>query len=38
MQSPDFNLIKGIWNIIKQRLRQRVFYSDKEVKIALQEE
>ena len=37
-QSPDLNPIEGIWNIIKQRLRRRVFYTDEEVKTALQEE
>ena len=37
-QSPDLNLIEAIWNIIKQRLRRRVFYSDEEMKKALQEE
>jgi hypothetical protein len=37
-QSPDLNPIEGIWNIIKQRLRRRVFYTDEEVKQALQEE
>ena len=37
-QSPDLNPIEAIWNIIKQRLRHRVFYSDEEVKEALQEE
>ena len=37
-QSPDLNLIKAIWNIIKQRLRHRIFYSNEEVKEALQEE
>jgi hypothetical protein len=37
-QSPDLNLIEAIWNIIKQRLRRRIFYSDEEVKEALQEE
>jgi hypothetical protein len=37
-QSPDLNPIESIWNIIKQRLRRRVFYSDEEVKAALQEE
>ena len=36
-QSPDLNPIKGIQNIIKQRLRRRVFYTDEEVKVALQE-
>lgn len=37
-QSPDLNPIEGIWNIIKQRIRQRHFYTDEEVKQALQEE
>jgi hypothetical protein len=37
-QSPDLNLIEAIWNIIKQRLRRRIFYSDEELKQALQEE
>jgi hypothetical protein len=37
-QSPDLNPIEGIWNIIKQRLRCRVFYTDEELKVALQEE
>jgi hypothetical protein len=37
-KSPDLNPIEGIWNIIKQRLRRRIFYSDEEVKAALQEE
>ena len=37
-QSPDLNLIEAIWNIIKQRLRRRIFYSDEEIKEALQEE
>ncbi len=37
-QSPDLNPIEVIWNIIKQRLRRRIFYSDEEVKEALQEE
>jgi hypothetical protein len=37
-QSPDLNPIEGIWNIIKQRLRRRVFYTDEEVKQALQKE
>jgi hypothetical protein len=37
-QSPDLNPIEGIWNIIKQRLRRRIFYSDEEVKEAIQEE
>jgi hypothetical protein len=37
-QSPDLNPIEAIWNIIKQRLRRRIFYSDEEIKEALQEE
>jgi hypothetical protein len=37
-QSLNLNLIKAIWNIIKQRLRRRIFYLDKEIKEALQEE
>ena len=37
-QSPDLNPIEAIWNIIKQRLRRRIFYSEEEVKQALQEE
>jgi hypothetical protein len=37
-RGPDLNPIEGIWNIIKQRLRRRVFYTDAEVKEALQEE
>jgi transposase len=35
---PDLNPIEGIWNIIKQRLRRRIFHSEEEVKAALQEE
>jgi hypothetical protein len=37
-QSPDLNPIEAIWNIIKQRLRRRTFFSEEEVKEALQEE
>ena len=37
-QSPDLNPMEGIWNILKQRLRRRVFHSKEEVKEALQEE
>ena len=37
-QSPDLNPIEAIWNIIKQRLRRRIFYSEEEIKEALQEE
>ncbi len=38
VQSPDLNPMEGIWNIIKQRLHQRIFYSNREVKEAIQEE
>jgi transposase len=37
-QSPDLNPIEAIWNIIKQRLQHRIFYSEEEIKQALQEE
>ncbi len=37
-QSPDCNPIEGIWAILKQRLRRRVFDSEEEMKEALQEE
>ena len=37
-QSPDLNPIEGIWSIIKQRLRYRIFDSDDEMKAALQDE
>jgi transposase len=37
-QSPDINPIEGIWAIIKQRLRRRVFDLEEEIKEALQEE
>jgi hypothetical protein len=37
-QSPDLNPIEAIWNIIKQRLRRRVFGSEEEIKEAIQEE
>ena len=37
-QSPDLNPIEGIWAIIKQRIRRRVFDSEEEMKEALQEE
>ena len=36
-QSPDLNPIKAIWNIIKQRLRRKVFDSENDIKVALQE-
>ena len=34
-QSPNLNPIEAIWNIIKQRLRRRVFYSDEEMEVGL---
>jgi hypothetical protein len=37
-QSLDLNPIKGIWAIIKQCLRHKIFDSEKEMKKALQEE
>jgi hypothetical protein len=37
-QSPDLNPIEAIWNIIKQRLRCRIFDSEDDIKAALQEE
>ena len=37
-QSPDLNPIEGIWNIIKPRLRRRIFDSEADMKAALQEE
>jgi hypothetical protein len=37
-QSLNLNPIEGIWNIIKQRLRRRIFHSSKELKDAIQEE
>ncbi|XTI86774.1 hypothetical protein V2W45_1467453 [Cenococcum geophilum] len=33
--SPNLNPIKGIWAIIKQRLRQRIFNLEEEIKEAL---
>ena len=36
-QSPDCNPIEGIWAILKQRIRRRVFDSEEEMKEALQE-
>ena len=38
VQSPDLNPIEAIWNIIKQWLHNHMFYSEQEVKDALQEE
>lgn len=37
-QSPDLNPMEGIWNILKQRVRRRVFDSVEDLKTALQEE
>lgn len=37
-QSPDLNPIESIWNIIKQRLRRRIFDSEEEMKQGIQEE
>lgn len=37
-QSPDLKPIEGIWAIIKQRLRRKIFDSEEELKEALQEE
>lgn len=37
-QRPDLNPIEGIWAIVKQRLRRRIFDSEEEIKEALQEE
>lgn len=37
-QSPDLNPIEGIWAIIKQCLRRRIFDSKEEMKESLQEE
>ena len=37
-QSPDCNLIEGIWAIIKQRLRRYIYDSEAEMKEAIQRE
>jgi transposase len=37
-QSPDLNPKEGIWNIIKQRTRRRIYHSTEELKAILQEE
>jgi hypothetical protein len=37
-QSPDLNPIEACWNILKQRIRRRIFYSEEDMKEALQEE
>ena len=37
-QSPDLNPIEAYWNIIKQRLRRRLFHSKEDIKAAIQDE
>lgn len=37
-QSPDLNPIEAMWNIIKQRLRRKIFHSEEDIKQALQDE
>ena len=37
-QSPDLNPMEGIWCILKQRVRKRVFHSIEELKEVLQDE
>jgi hypothetical protein len=37
-QSPDLNPMEGVWNILKQRIRRRIWNSMEELKEALQEE
>jgi hypothetical protein len=37
-QSPDLNPIEACWNIIKQRIRYKVWHNIEELKQALQEE
>jgi hypothetical protein len=37
-QSPDLNPIEGVWAILKQRVRNRLFDSEEEMKEVLQEE
>ena len=37
-QIPDLNPIEGIWSIIKQRLRRKIFNSEEDMKEALQQE
>lgn len=36
--SPDFNIIKNVWRIIKSRLKQRLFTKKEELKQAVLEE
>ena len=37
-QSPDLNPIEACWNILKNRLRRRVFFGDEDMRAAIQEE
>jgi DDE superfamily endonuclease len=37
-QSPDLNPAEGVWNILKQRVRQRTWRSLEEYKVVLQDE
>jgi transposase len=37
-QSLDLNPMEGIWNIIKNRLRKKVYHTNKELKEAIQAE
>lgn len=37
-QSPDLNPMEGVWNILEQRTRRRVYNSILELKEVLQEE
>ena len=37
-QSPDLNPIEGVWNILKQRVRQRSWTTVEELKAVLRDE
>jgi transposase len=37
-QSPDLNLTKGVWNILKPRIHKRTWRTIEELKAILQEE
>lgn len=37
-QSPDLNPIEACWNILKNRLRRRIFYGDEDMRACIQEE
>jgi len=37
-QSPDLNLIEGVWNILKPRICRRTWRTIEELKAILQEE